>query len=53
MILNLCGSTWFPTRTLESGDLTGELDAVQPLREVLRVHPETIFHVHPVTETAG
>lgn len=38
--LCLCGSAGFPSRTLESGDLSGELDAVQALREVLRVHPE-------------
>lgn len=38
--LGLGGSTWFPARTLEASNLTGELDAVQALREVLAVHPE-------------
>ena len=35
----LGGSTWFPARTLEASNLTGELDTVQALREVLAVHP--------------
>jgi len=38
--LCLCGSAGLPSRTLEAGDLAGELDAVEALREVLRVHPE-------------
>ena len=36
----MCGSAWFPAGTLEAGNLAGELDTVQALGEVLRVHPE-------------
>ena len=57
-ILHLCGSAGLPSRTLEAGDLAGELDAVEALREVLRVHPEIktfdvreVLRAHPDIKT--